>query len=93
MSKYHELFSYQTLGGMGWASVVIDEETGIPYTAVFQQMNIGGAYYVQMQQLGGEITYERIYAFAVKKRENDLCSWFDPEKYKGINASNWKEFI
>ena len=72
---------------------LLDEETGIPYTAVFQQTNIGGAYYDQMQQLGGEITYERIYAFALNKQENDFCSWFDPEKYKVINASNWKEFI
>ena len=92
MSKYHELFSYQFLGGMAWASVVIDVETGIPYTAAFQQMSMGGAYYDQMQ-LGTEITYEQIYTLAIRKQENDFCSWFDPEKYKGINASNWKEFI
>ena len=78
MNKYHELFSCQNLGGMAWASVVIDVETGIPYTAVFQLMNIGGAYYDQMQQLGGEITYEQIYTFAIKKKENGFCSCFDP---------------
>ena len=93
MNKYHELFSYQNLGGTAWAGVVIDVETGTPYTAVFQQMNMGGAYYDQMQKVGSEITYERIYTFAIKKQENDFCSWFDPEKYKEINASNWREFI
>ena len=35
MNQYFELFSYQTLGRSHWASVVIDTETGIPYTAVF----------------------------------------------------------
>ncbi len=93
MSKYRELFSYQTLGGMAWASIVIDTETGIPYTAVFQQMNMGGAYYDLMHKLGEEITYKQIYNFALKKQENDFCYWFDPEKYKTINASNWKDFI
>ena len=93
MNKYRELFSYQTLGGMAWASVVIDVETGRPYTAVFHQMNMGGAYCDQMQKLGGEITYEQIYTFALQKQENDFCAWFDSEKYKSIDASNWKDFI
>ena len=92
MGRYHELFSYETLGGVARSSVVVIE-TGIPYTAVFQQMNMGGAYYDQVHKLGGEITYEQIYTFALKKQENDFCSWFDLEKYKTINASNWKDFI
>ena len=65
MGQYHELFSYQPLDGMSWISVVIDMENGTPYTDVFQQMNIGGAYYDQMRKLGGEITYEQIYTFAL----------------------------
>ena len=93
MDKYCELFSYQALGGMARASVVIDTETGTPYTAVFRQMNMGGAYYDQMHKLGGEITYEQIYTFALKKQKNDFCAWFDPEKYKGIDASSWKNYI
>lgn len=93
MSNYHELFSYQTLGGTAWASVVIDIETGIPYTAVFQQMCMGGAHYSQMHAIDDGITYEQIYTFALQKQENDFCAWFDPEKYKNINASNWKDFI
>ncbi len=93
MNKYKELFSYQILGGMNWASVVIDTESGIPYTAVFGQDHIGGACFDRMYQLGYEITFEQIYTFALKKQENDYCSWFDPEKYKNINPANWREFI
>ena len=92
MSKYRELFSYQTRG-MGWVSVVIDVETGIPYTAGFQLMCMGGACYPEMQTLGAPISYERIYELALRNQENEPTVWFDPEKYKGINASNWKDFI
>lgn len=93
MSKYCELFSYQALGEIARASVVINTETGTPYTAVFQQINMGGACYDKMQSLGAEITYEQIHTFAIQKQQNDFSSWFEPEKYKSINASNWKKFI
>ncbi len=93
MSKYRELFSYQTLGGMAWASVVIDTETGTPYTAVFQETNMGGGCYTSMHTLGSEITHEQIYLFALKKQENESCAWFEPDKYKHINASNRKDFL
>lgn len=57
---------------MAWASVVIDTENGLPYTAVFQESNIGGAYFPQMHKLGGEITYEQIYLFALKNKRMNL---------------------
>ena len=93
MSKYRELFSYQIISGMSWASVVIDTESGIPYTAAFQQMCTGGVHYSKLAQLGDEITYEQIYELALRKQDLDPCVWFDPEKFKTINDSNWKEFI
>ena len=93
MSKYRELFSYQTLGGESWASVVIDTETGLPYTACFHTRWTGGACSVEMQDLVYPIPYERIYELALRNQENEPTVWFDPEKYKGINASNWKDFL
>ena len=42
-----------------------------------------------MQDLVYPIPCERIYELALRNQ----TAWFDPEKYKGINASNRKDFL
>ena len=91
--KYIELFSYQTLSGTHWASVVIDTETGKPHTAVYGEMCIGGGRVSDVVSVGGEITFAEIYEYALRKQKDDFCTWFEPEKYKDITELNWREYL
>lgn len=93
LQRYHELFSYQTISGNAWVSVVIDTATGIPYTAAFQEICVGGGRGTQLDTLGDAIDYSRIYELALRKQAQDPCLWFDPEQYKTLNETNWREFI
>ena len=93
LQRYHELLSYQTISGNAWASVVIDTATGIPYTAAFQEICVGGGRGTQLDTLGDAIDYSRIYELALRKQAQDPCLWFDPEQYKTLNETNWREFI
>ena len=91
--NFVELFSYQTLGGSNWASVAINTQTGRPHTVVYGEICVGGGRGINIISVGSEISFDEIYDLALIKQKNDFCSWFEPELYKNINGSNWKEFI
>lgn len=91
-SRLFELFCYHELDSMHWASVAIDETTGQPYTAVYEEVCVGGGRGSKIVEKS-PIAYERVYELALRAGQEIGRLWFDPERFRDFNELTWKNYV